>query len=38
LCETQAEQQLRITIAPKDEQDAARIVAQIGGLIERGIE
>jgi hypothetical protein len=38
LCETQAEQQLRITIAPKDEQDAARIVAQIGGLLERGIE
>lgn len=29
---------LRITIAPKDAKDAARIVAQIGGLLERGIE
>lgn len=25
---------LRITIAPRDEQDAARIVAQVGGLLE----
>jgi len=38
LCETQAGRQLRITIAPKDEKDAARIVARVGGLLERGIE
>jgi len=31
-------ERLRITIAPKDADDCARIVAQVGGLLERGIE
>ncbi len=29
---------IRIVIAPKDAKDCARICAQIGGLLERGIE
>lgn len=30
-------QRLRITIAPRDATDAARIAAQVGGLLERGL-
>jgi len=30
-------QRLVITIAPRDASDAARIVAQVGGLLERGL-
>jgi hypothetical protein len=31
------QRRLRITIAPKNANDAARIVAQVGGLLERGL-
>jgi len=31
------QRRLRITIAPRDATDAARIVAQVGGLLERGL-